>query len=170
MAGDQEVSVSRVSTIADTWLHVAYVARDGERNRTLTIVKSRGTGHSNQVRELVLDHSGLDLFDVYVAEGEVLLGSARAQKESRARRQEIADEIDYQRRSFEMQRTIANLEVQARQLASELDWQKREAALMEQAEKTRVEGDRADESRRRDLRRFDDDGAPSSRRRTDRGL
>ena len=34
-----------ISTIADTWIHVSYVVQDGERNRALTIVKSRGTGH-----------------------------------------------------------------------------------------------------------------------------
>ena len=43
-----------ISTIADTWMHVSYLSQSGERNRALTIIKSRGTGHSNQVRELVL--------------------------------------------------------------------------------------------------------------------
>jgi len=38
-------------TIADSWIHLAYLVRGGERNRTLTIVKSRGMPHSNQVRE-----------------------------------------------------------------------------------------------------------------------
>ena len=30
----------------------------GERNRGLSIIKSRGTGHSNQVRELILNDQG----------------------------------------------------------------------------------------------------------------
>ena len=42
-----------IATIADTWMHVTYIANEGERNRALTIIKSRGIGHSNQVRELV---------------------------------------------------------------------------------------------------------------------
>jgi circadian clock protein KaiC len=170
VSGEQEISASRVSTIADTWIHVAYVARDGERNRTLTIVKSRGTGHSNQVRELVLSRSGLDLFDVYVAEGEVLLGSARAQKEDRMRRQQMIDELDFQRRSFEMQRNIADLEVQAKKALETLEWKRQEAALMETAEKTRITEDRADAARRRDLRRVDDDESVRPAPQSDRGI
>jgi circadian clock protein KaiC len=60
-----------IATIADTWMHVTYIANEGERNRALTIIKSRGIGHSNQVRQLVLAESGIDLSDVYVAEGQV---------------------------------------------------------------------------------------------------
>lgn len=44
----------QISTIADTWIQLSYVVNAGERNRALTIIKSRGMKHSNQVRELVL--------------------------------------------------------------------------------------------------------------------
>ena len=71
-----------VSAIADTWIHVANVSQGGERNRTLTIVKSRGTAHSNQVRELVLTNHGITLADVYAVGGEVLLGTLRWEKEN----------------------------------------------------------------------------------------
>ncbi len=47
-----ESSPLGISTIADTWIHLSYVVHGGERNRALTIIKSRGTRHSNQVREL----------------------------------------------------------------------------------------------------------------------
>ena len=53
-----ELSASHVSTIADTWLHVSFHARQGERNRALTIVKSRGAAHSNQVCELIMSSHG----------------------------------------------------------------------------------------------------------------
>ena len=92
-SGSTELSASQVSTIADTWLHVSYVARDGERHRALTIIKSRGTGHSNQVRELVLNASGIDLVDAYVAQGEVLMGNGRAQKEAEAARLHVLEQI-----------------------------------------------------------------------------
>ena len=75
-----------ISTIADTWMHVSYVSQGGERNRALTIIKSRGTGHSNQVRELVLSDTGVTLADVYSAGGEVLMGTLRWEKENEARR------------------------------------------------------------------------------------
>src|SRR5687767_1168173 len=72
-----EATATGISTIADTWIHLSYVVQDGERNRALTIVKSRGTGHSNQVRELSLSDKGVSLTDVFVAQGKVLMRVAR---------------------------------------------------------------------------------------------
>ena len=76
-----EATDLQVSTIADTWIHLSYLIRSGERNRALTIIKSRGTWHSNQVRELILSTSGPTLADVYTAGGEVLMGTLRWEKE-----------------------------------------------------------------------------------------
>ena len=42
---------------------------DGERNRLLFVMKSRGTAHSNQVREFVLTDHGAELLDVIVGPG-----------------------------------------------------------------------------------------------------
>jgi circadian clock protein KaiC len=75
-----------ISTIADTWIHVSNVIQGGERNRALTIIKSRGMGHSNQVRELVLSDEGVTLADVYSVGGEVLMGTLRWEKENADRR------------------------------------------------------------------------------------
>jgi circadian clock protein KaiC len=75
-----------ISTIADTWMHVSYVSAAGERNRALTIIKSRGTSHSNQVRELVLSDTGVSLADPYVSDGEVLMGTLRWERENEDRR------------------------------------------------------------------------------------
>jgi archaellum biogenesis ATPase FlaH len=38
----------QLSTIADTWIHLTNISQAGERNRALSIVKSRGMKHSNQ--------------------------------------------------------------------------------------------------------------------------
>jgi circadian clock protein KaiC len=75
-----------ISTIADTWMHVSYVSNAGERNRALTIIKSRGTRHSNQVRELILSDTGVTLADPYVSGGEVLMGTLRWERENEERR------------------------------------------------------------------------------------
>jgi circadian clock protein KaiC len=83
-----ETTSTQISTIADTWLHLAYVVHGGERNRTLTIVKSRGMAHSNQVRELILHSDGITLADVYTAGGEVLVGTARWEHEAQIREEE----------------------------------------------------------------------------------
>jgi circadian clock protein KaiC len=86
-----------VSTIADTWMHVSYVSQGGERNRALTIVKARGTGHSNQVRELILSDVGVTLADVYTVDGEVLMGTLRWEKENESRRARTAAHNVYKR-------------------------------------------------------------------------
>ena len=80
-----EATDLQVSTIADTWIHLSYLIRSGERNRALTIIKSRGTWHSNQVRELILSKAGPVLADVYTAGGEVLMGTLRWEKETEER-------------------------------------------------------------------------------------
>lgn len=86
-----------VSTIADTWMHVSYVSQGGERNRALTIIKSRGTAHSNQVRELVLSDKGITLADPYMSAGEVLMGTLRWERENQERHAKIVDQAELER-------------------------------------------------------------------------
>ena len=66
-----------VSSLVDAWVLVRDIESNGERNRGLYIMKSRGMKHSNQVREFVITDNGLDLVDVYLGEDGVLTGSAR---------------------------------------------------------------------------------------------
>jgi circadian clock protein KaiC len=66
-----------VSSIVDAWLLVRDIELNGERNRGLYIMKSRGMKHSNQVREFVITDNGLKLVDVYLGPEGVLVGSAR---------------------------------------------------------------------------------------------
>jgi circadian clock protein KaiC len=74
-----------VSSLVDAWLLVRDIESNGERNRGMYIMKSRGMKHSNQVREFVITDEGLDLVDVYLGPEGVLTGSAReAQKLSEA--------------------------------------------------------------------------------------
>jgi circadian clock protein KaiC len=126
---DQEISASHVSTIADTWIHVSYVAREGERNRALTIIKSRGTRHSNQVRELSLGRSGIELCDVYAAEGEVLMGSARRQKEAEDRRRHLEYEIALKRKRMQTDYEIAELKARISAMTQEMEWKQSAAEL-----------------------------------------
>jgi circadian clock protein KaiC len=71
----------QISTLADTWIHLNYLVQAGERNRGLSIVKSRGMAHSNQVRELILSDRGVTLADIYTAGGDVLMGTLRWERE-----------------------------------------------------------------------------------------
>ena len=70
-----------VSSLVDAWLLVRDIEFNGERNRGMYIMKSRGMKHSNQVREFIINDSGIDLVEVYLGPDGVLTGSAReAQK------------------------------------------------------------------------------------------
>ncbi len=66
-----------VSSLVDAWLLVRDIEYNGERNRGMYIMKSRGMKHSNQVREFVITDKGLDLVDVFLGPDGVLIGSAR---------------------------------------------------------------------------------------------
>jgi circadian clock protein KaiC len=67
-----------ISSFMDTWLVLRNIEVNGERTRTLNVLKSRGMPHSNQVREFVLTGHGLRLLEVVRREGHVLIGSERA--------------------------------------------------------------------------------------------
>ena len=79
--GVDEGTRSRASTLADTWISLTYNINRGERNRALSVVKSRGTGHSNQVRELLMSPEGIDLVEGYALGSDVLMGTARMNEE-----------------------------------------------------------------------------------------
>ena len=106
----RETTAMQISTLADTWIHLAYLIRGGERNRTLTVVKSRGMAHSNQVRELVLSANGISLSDVYTAGGEVLVGTARWEYEARLRDEEIRREAERLQRRRELEHEQAEID------------------------------------------------------------
>src|SRR5207342_2539504 len=72
-----ETSEVGVSSLMDTWLLLRNHEYDGERNRTIFVLKSRGMNHSNQVREFVMTDDGIDLIEVYLGTDRVLTGTAR---------------------------------------------------------------------------------------------
>jgi circadian clock protein KaiC len=128
-----EATATGISTIADTWIHMSYLVQDGERNRALTIVKSRGTGHSNQVRELTLSDDGVALADVFVAQGKVLMGVARWEweQEERAERERVLVASELKR----LQLQVAQAEAIARRqvVQTEIDARSAEIALLARA-------------------------------------
>ncbi len=99
-----ETTPLHISTLADTWMQISYSLFGGERNRALTIIKSRGSKHSNQMRELIFSDTGITLADPYTAGGEVLMGTLRIEKENavRAERENLRDEMEQKRREIEL--------------------------------------------------------------------
>jgi circadian clock protein KaiC len=113
------------------------VVQAGERNRALTIVKSRGTRHSNQVRELILSDDGLTLTDVYTAGGAVLMGSLRAEKEVEETivREEIRLELERKRR--ELAQADADAQARITELNRQILLRQEEMALLDQSQALR---------------------------------
>ena len=134
-----EATATGISTIADTWIHLSYVVQDGERNRALTIVKSRGTGHSNQVRELCLSDDGVSLTDVFVAQGKVLMGVARWEweQEELAKQQSAKTATELKRLQLHLSQAEAAARLQVVQ--AEMDARKAEMEVLALATGTRSE-------------------------------
>ncbi|MBU0725292.1 MAG: circadian clock protein KaiC [Alphaproteobacteria bacterium] len=117
---DWESTQFNVSTIADTWMDVSFRINQGERNRALTIVKSRGMSHSNQVRELILSTTGISLADVYTAGGEVLMGTARMEREAEDKVQDAQRRAAYTHRRQELENQHQRLTLQMQMLQAEI--------------------------------------------------
>ncbi len=66
-----------IASLVDTWIKVRDIEGVGETNRGVFIVKSRGMGHSNQIREFVITDKGIVLLDNELGPEGFLTGSAR---------------------------------------------------------------------------------------------
>jgi circadian clock protein KaiC len=113
----------QISSLMDVWLLLYNRESNGEHNRQLYLLKSRGMAHSNQVREFILSSEGIKLRDAYVGPEGVLTGSARRAQETKDRAAVLVREQDMERRSRELQRKrreiAAQIEILQAQLASE---------------------------------------------------
>jgi len=127
----------QVSTLADTWIHLSYVVQAGERNRGLSIIKSRGTAHSNQVRELVLSDQGVTLADTSSAGGEVLMGTMRWEKERAERLAKESAEATRALKRVQLDAEEAELEVRLKSLQVERAAKQVEKALLVRATESR---------------------------------
>jgi circadian clock protein KaiC len=74
---DLEGTETNISSLMDTWIMLKAEERDGERIRLLTVLKSRGMAHSNQVREFILSRRGMQLPSVHREGDGAVAGSAR---------------------------------------------------------------------------------------------
>jgi circadian clock protein KaiC len=120
----------KISTLADTWIHMSYLVNAGERNRGLSIIKSRGTGHSNQVRELILSDKGVTLADAYMAGGEVLMGTLRWEKELALRDAKAEAENASRRQRMKIESEEAELAARIKLLQVELEMKRVEKNLL----------------------------------------
>jgi circadian clock protein KaiC len=125
--GEMDKADAGMSSLMDTWLSLVQLESNGERNRGIYVLKSRGMNHSNQIREYQLTSRGVKLVDAYLGSAGVLTGSARIAQEmldaaSAARRAQ-----DNERKHRDIQRKRAALERQIAELRAELESEEEEA-------------------------------------------
>jgi circadian clock protein KaiC len=135
-----EQSEVGISSIMDTWLFLRDIETNGERNRGLYVLKSRGMAHSNQIREFLLTDHGVDLVEVYLGPAGVVTGTARQVLEA----QERAATVKRQQETERVRSTLATkqktLEAKIAALRAEFESEKIEI------EKTLAEGERSEKT------------------------
>ena len=150
-----------ISSLIDTWLLLASVRTDGERNRSLSIIKSRGMAHSNQTREFLITDEGIVLRDVYIGPDGVLTGSARLAQESAEQRERLERSQEIERRKRDLEHRRAVLEAQIAALRQEFETQEFETLALIEREQQREARSDADRTSMASLRRADRSTRPA---------
>ena len=122
-----------ISSLVDAWLLVRDIELNGERNRGLYVMKSRGMNHSNQVREFVISDNGLELVDVYLGPDGVLTGSARETQQLQEKTGVVLRDHATSRREREIGRKRMLLESKIASLKEEFE------SFQEELNKTYIE-------------------------------
>jgi circadian clock protein KaiC len=134
-ADEPERTDVAISSLMDTWVLLRNLESNGERNRGLYVLKSRGMGHSNQVREFRLTNHGADLREIYTGPAGVLFGSARVVQERRDTIEQQKLRADVQRRQRELESRRAAVEAQIASLRASCDAEAAELqAMIEQGQ------------------------------------
>jgi circadian clock protein KaiC len=134
---NQNYSTSAISSLIDTWIVLRDIEANGERNRALYLVKSRGMAHTNQVREFRLTDHGVELIEAYLGAGQVLTGSARAAQEAREHAERLLRQQDIARQTRELEAKQQGLEAQIAALRIQLEVGREEMARLIREEKAR---------------------------------
>ena len=143
---EEDSSTPAVSSMVDNWLLLRNIEANGERNRLLFVLKSRGTAHSNQVREFVLTDHGVELVDVYVGAAGVLAGSARVTQQAAERDTELRIAEDLARRRRELHRSVIEHEAHLVAMQDQLDAEQAELARISLREGHQMADTEADRS------------------------
>ena len=129
-----------ISSLMDTWLLLRDIEINGERNRGLYVLKSRGMAHSHQIREFLLTNHGIQLIDVYLGPEGVLTGTARHAQEAQARAAAALRqaESERRRRSLEIKRKDLDAKIAALQAEFENEKQEIEKSLLDDERREQV--------------------------------
>jgi circadian clock protein KaiC len=110
-----------VSSLVDAWITIRDIETNGERNKGLYIMKSRGMNHSNQVREFVISSKGLELVDVFLGPEGVLTGSAREEHQLVEETDTALKTFALTRKDREIKRRTVDLEAKVNSMKAEYE-------------------------------------------------
>ncbi|UIN36547.1 MULTISPECIES: circadian clock protein KaiC [Methylobacterium] len=110
-----------VSSLMDAWIKLQNMEANGERTRTLYVIKARGMSHSNQIREFLMSSDGIQLVDAYIGPSGVLTGTARLVQEAQERAAAQQHRDATERRLRDMARRRSALERQIEELRAGLE-------------------------------------------------
>src|ERR1700730_2626445 len=119
-----------ISSLTDTWVLLRDVELNGERNRCLYVLKSRGMAHSNQLREYTMTEKGIRLIPAYVGPSGVLTGSSRVAQEAKERAEGREREQEAERKKQEIEQKSLVMQAQIAALQGEFAGVEQEAKLL----------------------------------------
>jgi circadian clock protein KaiC len=127
-----------ISSLIDTWLLLRDIELNGERNRGMYVLKSRGMANSNQIREFILTDHGVELREVYIGASGVLTGSARIAQEALENAEVLARKQVIERKKREIERKHRALKAQIATLHTDFESEEAEAIKLIKTEKDMI--------------------------------
>ena len=125
----QSTSLS-ISSLVDAWILLRNIEVNGERNRLLYVLKSRGMAHSNQIREFLMTPRGVQLREVYLGPGGVLTGSARVAREAEERLELLRQKQTDKDRQLAVKVALRSVETKIAELQAEKEARENELAAV----------------------------------------
>ncbi len=129
-----DLAEESVSSLVDTWITVRDMEGVGERNRGIFIIKARGMGHSNQVREFVITGNGIELLDVELGPQGILTGAARKSHQFKKTISDIKLQNEISRKDREIERKRKVLEANIEALKNEFESAEEELSILKATE------------------------------------
>jgi circadian clock protein KaiC len=122
-----EISDAGISSLIDTWLLLRDIELNGERNRGMYVLKSRGMANSNQIREFIMTNHGVELREVYTGTRGVLTGSARKAQEALETAEVLTRKHDIELKIREIKRKRKAMEARISTLRADFESEESEA-------------------------------------------
>ncbi|MCO5383271.1 MAG: circadian clock protein KaiC [Methanosarcina barkeri] len=150
------INAQGISSLMDTWIGLRFFENDNERNRGISVIKSRGMEHSNQIREYLVTDDGIKIQDVYLGpSGGLLMGSSRAAQEAKEISEAAVQSKNVVRKKRELESKLKSLDAQITSLSSQFEAEKEELNKLSSEDALRTEAQTRDRSEMARIRKAD---------------